>query len=530
MWAHATQAKTRAEAEALLDETHAAGVDALYMLVWYWGGQAYYVTDLAPLAKDVQPGFNPLGYLVAGAHQRGMQIHAWFVNGEVGGAGPGVALEKHPDWAMVDAAGNRTHWYDLGQSEVRQFESDLMIDVLKRYEVDGVHFDYIRHDGRDTCYCDRCQAAFGKQTGMKPADYRPDAIPCALQVSANPLDSPTTAKVLARFSNGVPAVYLNDVGRGQVLGLNYHADGLSQGFARTAVQRFLQGADVANGIPLLWPPETAKDYARSMPEAFAAALAGLGYQTRIVGDLAAGTLPAKGAVALVCAYRVPEASAVELLSWVEGGGKLVLIDGPVFSMNLEPMKRLTGMAKPGGYFYGQMIVRPEAKNELLPLREREVDIDALARFGEAWAQFQRQGPTALVRDVHRRTKELRPKAYVTAAVFLNREAADSVYQDWYGWLKEGIVDYVIPMCYVMDSRDLERDLDEWLAADPKLERIVPGLSIYQQAGGQTTSRPPELVLDQVSRCLKRGAHGTVFFSAHYLDAPLTAALAGLKRP
>jgi len=84
------------------------------------------------------------------------------------------------------------------------------------------------------------------------------------------------------------------------------------------------------------------------------------------------------------------------------------------------------------------------------------------------------------------------------------------------------------MCYVMDSKDLESDLDEWQAADPKLEHILPGLAIYQRENGQATPRPPDLVLDQVSRCLRHGARGVSLFSAHYIDDGLTKALSGVK--
>jgi uncharacterized lipoprotein YddW (UPF0748 family) len=528
MWAHASQAATRADADALLDSVHAARVDALYVLVWYWGGHAYYVTDLAPLADKIEPGYDPLGYLVEGCHKRGMEIHAWYVNGEVGSPAPGAVLAAHPDWAMVDAAGNPVSWYDLGKPEVRRFQSDLMVDALRRYDLDGVHFDYIRHNGRATCYCPSCIAAFEKQTALKVADFQPNALPATLYVSANPLAEPTTAQALARFSNGTPAIYLNALGRGRVLGLNYHAEDLRDGFAAEAVKRFLSGVAADGEIPVVFPPETARDYARSMADDLARALQSLGRKARVVAGL--GEAPANGAAALACAYRVSEPLAQELVDWVEAGGLLIVIDGPVFSVGLEPLKRLTGMARAGNYFSGQTVIRPDARSDLIPIREgHEVSADDLARFEQAWTRFQMDGPTALVRDVYQRAHALRPKAKVTAAVFHNRAAADSVYQDWYGWLREGIIDYVIPMCYVMKAEDLEAGLDEWQVADPTLERIMPGLSIYQRVDGTTGPRPPELVTDQVNRCLERGAHRVVFFSAHSLSPDLTEALASYKR-
>ena len=35
-----------------------------------------------------------------------------------------------------------------------------MLEVARKYPVDGLHFDYIRYPGRDKCYCDGCRERF----------------------------------------------------------------------------------------------------------------------------------------------------------------------------------------------------------------------------------------------------------------------------------------------------------------------------------------------------------------------------------
>jgi len=111
-------------------------------------------------------------------------------------------------------------------------------------------------------------------------------------------------------------------------------------------------------------------------------------------------------------------------------------------------------------------------------------------------------------------------------VLYNHQSADSVCQDWYGWLKEGIIDYVIPMAYLMDNAKLREALEEWRAADPQMARIIPGLSIYTRDGGSTSLRPRELVLSQVELSRSPGARGDVFLASNYLNANLIAALSG----
>jgi len=123
---HATQAKTRAEADACVARIDRANLNAVFVLVWYWGGQAYFRSDLCPMAEGVQEGFDPLGRLIEQCHQRGIEVHAWFVNGAYGSSKVRHVLDEHPDWA-VDAGAAGELWYDFGKPEVRRFQSDLMI-------------------------------------------------------------------------------------------------------------------------------------------------------------------------------------------------------------------------------------------------------------------------------------------------------------------------------------------------------------------------------------------------------------------
>ena len=39
-------------------------------------------------------------------------------------------------------------------------ERDAMLEVATNYDVDGIHFDYIRYPASDHCYCDGCRTRF----------------------------------------------------------------------------------------------------------------------------------------------------------------------------------------------------------------------------------------------------------------------------------------------------------------------------------------------------------------------------------
>jgi hypothetical protein len=58
---HATQIKTRAETEQAVSRIAGAHLNAVFLLVWYWGGQAFYQTDLCAPGAGIEPGHDPLG-------------------------------------------------------------------------------------------------------------------------------------------------------------------------------------------------------------------------------------------------------------------------------------------------------------------------------------------------------------------------------------------------------------------------------------------------------------------------------------
>ncbi|GAA2261416.1 hypothetical protein GCM10010145_30510 [Streptomyces ruber] len=90
------------------------------------------------------PGWDPLGTAVTEAHRRGLQLHAWFNPYRVAGHTDPERLaathpvRRNPDWAV--AYGGKLY-YDPGLPEVRAFVQKAMLDAVRRYPVDAVHFD-----------------------------------------------------------------------------------------------------------------------------------------------------------------------------------------------------------------------------------------------------------------------------------------------------------------------------------------------------------------------------------------------------
>ncbi|MFD5626764.1 glycoside hydrolase family 10 protein [Streptomyces sp. NPDC127072] len=90
------------------------------------------------------PGWDPLGTAVTEAHARGLELHAWFNPYRIANHTDPARLaashpaRRHPDW-VVPYGGKL--YYNPGLPQVRAFVQDAMLDALRRYEIDAVHWD-----------------------------------------------------------------------------------------------------------------------------------------------------------------------------------------------------------------------------------------------------------------------------------------------------------------------------------------------------------------------------------------------------
>ena len=132
---------------------------------------------------------------------------------------------------------------------------------------------------------------------------------------------------------------------------------------------------------------------------------------------------------------------------------------------------------------------------------------------QAWDDWRRRQVTDLVRDIAALAKKAKPALKLSAAAvsYLDR-AYLSAYQDWRGWLEEGIVDFIAVMNYSTDSR-LTRYLTRASVAAQNRRQVYIGLGAYL-----LLDRPAAL-LEQIGDCRNAGAPGIALFS---YDAMMTA--------
>ncbi len=151
-------------------------------------GDAYYNSRVEPRADELakQPeSFDPLSLTLDEAHRVGMKVHAWIniyvvANIETLPHAKGHLIYQHPEWLMVPRGiakelynidpkspeyieklieytrGNRTELEGLYASpanpDVKENLIKIWLDVAERYEVDGMHFDYVRYPNTNFDY------------------------------------------------------------------------------------------------------------------------------------------------------------------------------------------------------------------------------------------------------------------------------------------------------------------------------------------------------------------------------------------
>jgi len=86
------------------------------------------------------------------------------------------------------------------------------------------------------------------------------------------------------------------------------------------------------------------------------------------------------------------------------------------------------------------------------------------------------------------------------------------------------MDLIIPMDYQMQTLQVRANERQFLAALADDDQLVTGLSLYARSGDKVTSRPPELVRQQIEFVRQMGIRGYCLFAYTHLSEPQCAML------
>lgn len=187
LWVVRSSITSEAAVAKVVADAQAAGVNTLVVQV-RGRGDAYYRSRWEPrtVALEDQPAaFDPLAEVLKRAHAAGIEVHAWLnthllANLDELPVQPDHVFNRHPDWLAVprraaaelygvDPAEPRFRERLVAASKedrseleglytapshpaVKEHLYGVFMDVVESYDVDGVHFDYVRYPSPDFDY------------------------------------------------------------------------------------------------------------------------------------------------------------------------------------------------------------------------------------------------------------------------------------------------------------------------------------------------------------------------------------------
>lgn len=133
---------------SILDNVKRWNMNAVFVQIKP-AGDAFYPSKYSPWSEyitgtqGVNPGYDPLKFMVQEAHKRGIEFHAWFNPYRLSTGGKGKLSRdnigiKRPEWTV--SYGGQTY-LNPGIPEVNDYVVDSIVEVVKNYEIDGVHMD-----------------------------------------------------------------------------------------------------------------------------------------------------------------------------------------------------------------------------------------------------------------------------------------------------------------------------------------------------------------------------------------------------
>jgi len=187
-------ADQKAELLAILDRAAQLKLNALIFQVRP-SCDALYASKIEPwseyltgtMGKAPSPYYDPLEFAITEAHKRGIELHAWFNPYRAhhfNAKSPIASNHISKTRPQLACRYGRYLWLDPGERDVQAYSLSVVMDVLQRYDVDGIHFDdyfypYIEQGarGEDLDFPDSVSwQKYGMNSKLSRDDWRRDNV------------------------------------------------------------------------------------------------------------------------------------------------------------------------------------------------------------------------------------------------------------------------------------------------------------------------------------------------------------------
>lgn len=155
--------KQKAELCKILDNLKAANFNTI-LLQTRLRGDVIYPSSIETYNETMtgkmgrSPGYDPLAFAIEECHKRGMECHAWMVSIPLGKEKHVKELGKNSITRKQPQICKRyqDEWFlDPGNPETKKYLFSLVKEVVTKYDVDGIHLDYIRYPDQPKNFPDK---------------------------------------------------------------------------------------------------------------------------------------------------------------------------------------------------------------------------------------------------------------------------------------------------------------------------------------------------------------------------------------
>ena len=190
----------KAEFIHILDMHQRNGMNAVFMQVRP-SADAFFPSPYEPWSEYLtgrqgqapSPYYDPLEFMIEETHKRGMEFHAWLnpyravFNINKSSIAPNHITRVHPEWFLT--YGDKKY-FNPGEPEVIKHMVNVVKDLIKRYDLDGIHMDDYFYPYRISGREFPDEAAYRKYgNGMRKDDWRRancDSFICDEPIHATP--------------------------------------------------------------------------------------------------------------------------------------------------------------------------------------------------------------------------------------------------------------------------------------------------------------------------------------------------------
>jgi uncharacterized lipoprotein YddW (UPF0748 family) len=164
--------KTPEQTTEMVNKVADANLNAIFVQVRK-RGDAYYNSTIVPKASDIAADYDPLADIIQKAHARGVEVHAWITvyevwNTKYKSVPEGHVYALHPEWLTKNDQGAVT-WFDgkvsldPGIPSVRAHIRDIALDIVTKYNVEGLNLEGVWYPSIRGGYNDRALELFRSQ-------------------------------------------------------------------------------------------------------------------------------------------------------------------------------------------------------------------------------------------------------------------------------------------------------------------------------------------------------------------------------